>query len=337
MGDLATLPTFQPLPTTYSHTDWNAIFQALTIAPGAVTFSKFQAVATAVMLGRATAGSGNVEALTPAQARSVMQLGDMALQNKAAVDITGGSAILDIIRSNHHTQVPELAYTTAGAIGLGLNSKNNARILLSGNATFTLGGIDSGEWLILALKNATAGDITLTWPAFNETGGGLPKRLAAGESTMVLIRAFGTTLADCFASAGPENMPVLSDSKTDTTHTAGGTGLDLVYTAGPSITLKPGTWMLFGECPGRTTDAGDDVWLKFRNSTDGADFGMGQSVETGPDLAIRHALACWAIVTVTADKLVYLKGFRRGATTLDLGNAGAGAPAGSIMALRLHS
>lgn len=128
---------------------------------------------------------------------------------------------------------------------------------------------------------------------------------------------------------------VLSDTKAATTHT-GVAGADLVYTAGPQLTLTAGTWLVIGGCPARTNDAGDSIWLRFRNATDGTDFGAGAAVDTGPDLAIRHPLLCTGVVTVAANKLIYLKAFRVGATTLDLGTANAGANAGHLLALRLY-
>lgn len=54
---------------------------AATIANGVVTFAKMQNVATASILGRTTAGTGAIEALTATQARSVMGIGTAGQQN----------------------------------------------------------------------------------------------------------------------------------------------------------------------------------------------------------------------------------------------------------------
>lgn len=74
MGDLATLPTFQPAPTQYTHSDFNAAFAALTIANSAVTtnklanqsvtFAKMQDVPTSTLIGRSTASTGSPESIT---------------------------------------------------------------------------------------------------------------------------------------------------------------------------------------------------------------------------------------------------------------------------------
>jgi hypothetical protein len=77
------------------------------IADNAVTFAKIQQVASGVLLGRASAGSGNVESITLTEAgrallddadasaqRTTLGLGAMAVQAASGVVITGGTAVL---------------------------------------------------------------------------------------------------------------------------------------------------------------------------------------------------------------------------------------------------
>jgi hypothetical protein len=52
-----------------------------TIDPGAVTLADMASIATATLIGRATAGTGVPEALTPAQGRTVLGLGTLATQS----------------------------------------------------------------------------------------------------------------------------------------------------------------------------------------------------------------------------------------------------------------
>jgi len=94
---------------------------------------------------------------------------------------------------------PELGYPTSGTITLNLAAASNAKIELGGNSTFALSSIASGYINIVALKNATAGTITTTWPAWTSAGGSFPASLTAGQAMVVTLYSYGTTTASVYA------------------------------------------------------------------------------------------------------------------------------------------
>lgn len=86
------------------------------IEDNAVTFAKIQQVASGVLLGRASAGTGNVEEITLTEAgrallddadadaqRTTLGLGTMAVQASSGVAITGGTAVLSSGTISHAT------------------------------------------------------------------------------------------------------------------------------------------------------------------------------------------------------------------------------------------
>jgi len=207
MGDLATLPTFQASPTAYTHTDLNAIFQALTIAPGAVTFSKFQAVATAVMLGRLTAGNGSVEALTAAQARQVMELGTAALAATGDFDAAGTAAAAAAAaqsaaiaascqRASNLSDVADVATARANLKVLGLSLASNLAGAINVTLAGALGGdvvfnavgaptvdLTAGTWLLAGSVGARTSDVNDTiWAQFWNANDGVAFGGGAAQS-----------------------------------------------------------------------------------------------------------------------------------------------------------
>lgn len=94
---------------------------------------------------------------------------------------------------------PELGYATSGTITLNLAVASNAKIELTGNSTFAISAPASGYINIVALKNATAGTITTTWPAFTSAGGSFPASLTAGQAMVLRLYSYGTTTASVYA------------------------------------------------------------------------------------------------------------------------------------------
>lgn len=95
-GQLLNVASGKPVWTTYNPTVGGELSGSLlspAIAARAVTFSKIQAIATTTILGRSTAGSGDIEALTASQARTVLGLGTAALVNTGLA--SGNVPVLD--------------------------------------------------------------------------------------------------------------------------------------------------------------------------------------------------------------------------------------------------
>lgn len=95
--------------------------------------------------------------------------------------------------------VPEFGYATSGTITLNLSAASNAKIELSGNSTFALSGIDSGQVNIVALKNNTGGTITTSWPAWTSAGGSFPASLTSGQAMVVSLYSYGSTTGSVYA------------------------------------------------------------------------------------------------------------------------------------------
>lgn len=112
--------------------------------------------------------------------------------------ITGNltSSIADITLLN---LLPETGYPTSGTITLNLGAASNAKIELGGNSTFALSSIDAGQINIVALKNATAGTITVGWPAWVSAGGSFPASLTAGQAMVLSLYSYGTTTGSVYA------------------------------------------------------------------------------------------------------------------------------------------
>lgn len=146
-----------------------------------------------------------------------------------------------------------------------------------------------------------------------------------------------TLLAQTTAGAMRSTIGVLGTVLTDTKIAqtqAGALGANQVFTAGPTVNITVGTWLVLGAMTCRTSDFADTIWMRFNNSTDGTDFGYGSCVEEG-GLTNRFTLYASGVVTVAGTKTIYTKGFRSGSSSLDLGSAGTNSPAGTILAIQL--
>jgi len=118
---------------------------------------------------------------------------------------------------------------------------------------------------------------------------------------------------------------------------AGASGADLVFNASnaPTVNLTVGTWLVIGSVCIRTSDNTDNVYARFRDTTDGADFGGGASVESNATFGLsRLSASVVGVYTVASGtKAIYFKGYRTGTSSLDMGNDTG--PSGHIEAVRI--
>jgi len=142
------------------------------IADNAVTFGKMQQVSSDVLVGRATAGSGDLEAITLTSAgrallddanasaqRTTLGLGSIATQNASGVAITGGTAILSsgtlsyaTINGGVITGITDLAIADGGT---GASTASGARANLGLAIGSDVQAYDAGLQSIAGLTTAS--------------------------------------------------------------------------------------------------------------------------------------------------------------------------------------
>lgn len=137
------------------------------IVANSLTFSKLQAIATGSILGRTTAGTAEIEVLTPSQARTVMGLGTAATANTGTS--SGNVPVLDVSGKLSTSVLPPLSITSIQVV-----SNQAARLALSnvqeGDAvkqtdngiTYLLTSGDpsiNGSWVPIGDTAIDAGDV----------------------------------------------------------------------------------------------------------------------------------------------------------------------------------
>jgi hypothetical protein len=184
--------------TLGSLTVTNPITGSITGSSGSTTGN----AATATKIASIT--NSDIVQLTASQTLTNKTLTSPTITGTGAIagNFTGpitGNVIASIANITLLDLVPEFGYATSGTITLNLAAASNARIELSGNSTFALSGVDSGQVNIVALKNNTGGSINTTWPAWTSAGGTFPASLTSGQAMVVSLYSYGTTTDSVYA------------------------------------------------------------------------------------------------------------------------------------------
>jgi hypothetical protein len=184
--------------TLGSLTVTNPISGSITGSSGSTTGN----AATATKIASIT--NSDIVQLTASQTLTNKTLTSPTITGTGAIagNFTGpitGNVIASIANITLLDLVPEFGYATSGTITLNLAAASNARIELSGNSTFALSGIDSGQVNIVALKNNTGGSINTTWPAWTSAGGSFPASLTSGQAMVVSLYSYGSTTGSVYA------------------------------------------------------------------------------------------------------------------------------------------
>ena len=180
-------------------------------------------VATGVLLGRASSGSGDSEELLPAAVRALLELGTAATQPSTAFDAAGAASTAQAyaIQRANHTGTQLLATisdagnaasrnvgTTAGTVAAGDDARlTNARTPTSHASTHASGGTDPitvAQSQVTSLTTDLAAKAPLASPAL--TGTPTAPTAASGTSTtQIATTAFVATAIAAF----PINYPVI--------------------------------------------------------------------------------------------------------------------------------
>ena len=110
-----------------------------------------------------------------------------------------GSIISSVAEISLLKLTPEFGYATSGSIALNLGVSSNAKISLTGNTTFSLTSIASGQINIFSIINGTGSSINMTWPAFVSAGGSFPATLTASQAMVFTLYSYGTTTGSVYA------------------------------------------------------------------------------------------------------------------------------------------
>ena len=162
------------LVTNATHTGDVTGSTALTIATNVVTNAKLTQIATAIIKGRATAGTGNVEDLTAAQVRTILNVADGATANTGTVtSVAAGNGMT-------FTTITGSGTVTMGTPSSITNATTNS--VSTGTHTHAITGfsLDSHTHAALHTQNTDTGTTAATFQ-INSGASGVKLKDVSGE------------------------------------------------------------------------------------------------------------------------------------------------------------
>jgi hypothetical protein len=174
--------------TQISVTDLNNAVNASTFTSGAVDNSTTQLSSGAIIVK-----DGGITAAKITSASSSWTFVG-GITSSFTGNISGSIAAHDLITIN-----PLTGYATSGSIAIGISTGSNQYLAITGTTTLSLAAIYNGAVVDLTIKNTSGSTVSLTFPAFNQSGGSFPASLTAGQSMVVTMRSFGTVIGDVYA------------------------------------------------------------------------------------------------------------------------------------------
>lgn len=152
-----------------------------TIDPNAVTYAKIQDMTTARMLGRVTAGSGDIEELTAAQIRTLLNISDGAAANQSLAWV---QATHKLTLTGVSDTIISLAGT--GATDYGVASFTSADFAIaSGQVSIKADGVSYGQ-----IQNVVGNNVILG----NNSGAGSIVDELTGTEVTAMLNTFTTVL-----------------------------------------------------------------------------------------------------------------------------------------------
>ena len=174
--------------TQISATDLNNAVDASAFTSGAVDSSTTQLSSGAIIVK----DGGITAAKITSTSSSWTFVG--SITSSFTGNISGSVATHDLI-----TLTPVTGYPVSGSIPIGLTTGSNQYLAITGTSTLSLTGIYNGAVVALTIKNTSGSTVSLTFPAFNQSGGSFPASLTAGQSMVLTMRSFGTVIGDVYA------------------------------------------------------------------------------------------------------------------------------------------
>ena len=171
-----------------SATDLNNAVDASTFTSGAVDNSTTQLSSGAIIVK-----DGGITAAKITSASSTWTFVG-SITSSFTGNINGSVATHDLI-----TLTPVTGYPVSGSIAIGLTTGSNQYLAITGTSTLSLTGIYNGAVVALTINNTSGSTVSLTFPAFNQSGGSFPASLTAGQSMVLTMRSFGTVIGDVYA------------------------------------------------------------------------------------------------------------------------------------------